>query len=504
MTHEEAEARADTLRRLAELLDKEIYEQTKASEELASLAEALPPAVALEALRNVLRAWHPAWKETEPVGAAFLRLPGALDALLPILVEWRDGPNSGIYSERALVAWGARQDPAQRARLCDDAIGWLRAHWPPAPEGERSYDDHTRLQPYRVLATLAASLWTGERDLRALVAEAIDTEDSPRATALQEVLFEILKRGDLDFGPIRERIVEARLADHPDGWSRMWQEIDRIVAALPNAELRPIAERAAASEHDDVATWGWELLADRLHDPSRDGPIERLHERLLDDPRTRELVLKSRELGGVLFGALRRRLRAGELDFALARKAFQAIEECFGGTTGMMGWLSDAFRHREREYKAPPPGLLPEYAGPPTEEEWVIFRRLRDASLLAAAGPDEADQAVHDAVEILPRGPWDPADRPLLDRLIADFRADPDESGARVHLAYVLAAKPSLDSLALLDEVLAKEEKGSFLRKCRQVCAVALGVPGARSVQAADSDEDDGWGDEDEDEEDED
>ena len=504
LSAEAAPAFMEPIRRIAELCDASIFKWKESGPELALLVEKIPSGPALEVSRNVLASWGPFRGKGGPLGPLFLRLPGAVRALPTIIDAWREGSSRASGAEDAVLGWAEALDANERARICDETIDLLRGLKLEEEDGVAQ----TWCEPCQTLVKIAGVLWAPDRDLAPLLAELAGTE--ARHPALSSLLEAVLDREDIDLRSIRDQLIEAKFSDGRGRWAILGYRLDEAIERLPVAELRTVAERAAASEEAGLATWGWELLAGRLHDPARDGPREVLLGRLMEDPKTRPLVLRSEALRRSAFESLRRRLADGSADYDVAVAALLAISDFFDGVVGVLGSRRERLPGAE---VSPPDGIAPALSGPPTAAEWQTYRRLRDAAL-PPADADLADhRPLHRALNLLPAGPWDAADRPLLDRLIAAWRAqsDADKKERLVFLlSRILSAKPSFDAPALFDELMQTEGTDHDLRRCRRAALRALGIPlespgGADGDDEDDEDdEDDGWGDDEEDEKDDD
>ena len=485
----EAEACAGPLRRLSELLDGSIQAQMEAAGEILEFAGALPPPLARELLRNLVCLWRNHDVDRTGIGAMLFRLPDPVDSIVEVATA-RCTSREILHIEDYMGGWLSGLPARTRNAIVDGLLDRLRALPPGKPPEE---EDYVR-DPMERIARIIGAIWPKRRDPTPLALEIVESEREP-PQRLREALECVMRRDDLQPNRLLIRLAEAKLAGYPGGWRRLGVHLDFHVTRLPDRTLRRFAERAARDPDPNLSAWGWELLADRLHDPARDEPKDQLLVRLFEDPRTRPAVIGTPEQRKRMLVPLRRLLRAGTVDFKTARSAIWAIAERFGGAVSPLSWIHVRSRSRwaairEEEPETDHGADLPEdFRGPPTADEWAAYRGARTA--LAEIDPP----AILDSVPAYPPGPWDEADRPVLDLAIAEYRAG--KTGAAIDLAYLLASKPSPDAPALLDELVAANLDDSIYRDCRFAARKLLGLPLEAEADEPEPPADDGWGDED-------
>ena len=485
MSEEQGLACKDAIERLAVLLAEPPHKQANASEEIAACARQLPAPLALEVVGRCILALPAGWVKDSALGPCLLQSPGRLAILETILLEWMRTTSGMVFATVTVAAWGAACSQEVREGLRVELLSFLKT--PPHYELSGLAEYHSPIKSY---CALLVAVWPPELDASPLIDLLVgdsDSENVPSRLPVSELL------GDkLTYPSALERIADARVAGYPGRWERVAHSCTAILLRLQNAELRPIADRAALSEDKKTTIWAWELLLNRLLDPERDGTRQEVLAKLCADPAHLAVVRSSSELTLMALGVLRPMLSSGQLDFKTASLLLNRIDDCWGGVIGPMSWsvISSRLRHPRSPV---PDGLPSQWQGPPTQDEWAILRRLRDAAL-AAAEPE----AHSTALNTLPAGPWAPEDQPLLDELLRGWEQRLPH--AEIELAYILASKPSPDAPEILLRIIDASDRDdrSLLRRCWRASRRALGLaiekPDA-TAGGADESEDDDWGD---------
>jgi hypothetical protein len=205
--------------------------------------------------------------------------------------------------------------------------------------------------------------------------------------------------------------------------------------------------------------------------------------RFFAEPRFRRVLVGRDDLAAHALPLLRQELRAGKLAWPEAEVAMRIIEHLYGGIAD-----SGYFRRRARtpaeaeaqlrrqraEFR---PFLGPKaLQGPPTDEEWRLYRAARGQHALRGYDVWRV------ALEILPEGPWAPDDRALLEHALEVAR-NVDRAVA-LPIAIALAAKPSEPDLPLFDELLRLTGDDAHIRRCRRLARERLGLGAATDAQA--------------------
>jgi hypothetical protein len=399
---------------------------------IAELAKQLPAGVAADAAEHALI-------------LASMSAGDALGSLGQIALAGRGGDAA---AERILARWAAAGDhywlaaglgkgvkalpPARRASLCKKlATGELAAESLAIAEGG---------------ARVAAEGWPPNVDLAPVIdrIEALAEEHAEAPddgwTRVVLAFSSAFDAANAQKGKTLARVVEAFFASGTRPWNVLERTLgDHLGKKLAPAALRPLAERAAASDRVSTMRWGLELLALTL--APKDKPVIDSLRVFCADPRLRRGVAVSRPLSQQCLPLLRAALREGGLDGDTAVHVMETIHSFY---RGLIPWPYEPIVLEADMEKLDPLLGPPELRGPPTDEEWAALRVARDAPPPHGAGD------IRSSVRVLPPGPWDPADRAFVRRAIDAVR-DGDDGAFLV--AHAVAAKPDAEALRMFDEI---------------------------------------------------
>jgi hypothetical protein len=515
LTPEEAVAHKETLVALSVLLDQPRILLRKADDALAALLDKLPDPLAVEAARILLSGGDRYDTRLPAVGAVMASRPGGEEALVALCQVWAKG-RDGRGDEYAQLILGVA--PERREALCVALARWAASQ---PQRARRKMDSAPALA-----AGIAGKAFPPSGDLRPILELLLASDEEEGIT--RDLDWVVVGLNDafevpgVDPAPIADELIAARLAGHTGQWRALRSKCDDLLLRLPPAQLRAAAEATihADGPHAEVTqAWGLERLLVEAHDPSRDPePIEQAR-RFLGDPRLRKAMLSGWEVKFTAVVPLREALRAGELDFVEAAFAVAVIHDLWGGRVS--GSIPKSpklaaqaaqfgFRDHETDQRAARVARFAAFFGPEalrgpvTEDEWAALRRAR------ALHTTWDHKAFSTALTALPRGPWHPEDRALLDRAMAARAGGLEIEYA---IATALAAKPQADDLRLFHELarLSDPDSRSLLRSCYVVAREIVGPlgpehPAAEEEAAArewmDEEEDDADDDDDDDDDD--
>lgn len=168
-------------------------------------------------------------------------------------------------------------------------------------------------------------------------------------------------------------------------------------------------QRGMTSQSDKVRALALEQLA-TLPPDSKHGSITRFW----SEPALRDAITSNRRLCEAFVPFLRRQLRAQALDLSEATATLAAVARLWEGAVGPHVHV-DIDRAARLEELAPWHDGASEL-GPPTEDEWAIWRALRQQKL-------EAGQVtpIH-VLALRPPGPLQAVDRAVVDELMRRWR----------------------------------------------------------------------------------
>lgn len=250
------------------------------------------------------------------------------------------------------------------------------------------------------------------------------------------------------------------------------------VAKLDPESRHAFVVRGLASDNDDLRALALRQLAELPPDPGQD-----TFARYWAEPVLRRAILSDDGLCEIFCPHLRRELRAQALGLHEAATILDTIGRLWGGVTRAQVKVNE-----DRAASLERAAAWHQHAtelGPPTEQEWAIWRALRRQAI-----DEEPEVSATSLLLVRPAGPMDPDDREIIDWLMARWRrarATASESGelrddrnllndtlklyfalSRVEEAHVLAAFEELLAATdrLLDDVLVEmiEEQVQKLR----------------------------------------
>ncbi|MBI5497300.1 MAG: hypothetical protein HY904_19960 [Deltaproteobacteria bacterium] len=458
------------LERISTLLDELDHASEKGAGELAALIAQLPEELALEVGARALdrETFHSA--ALRPVAVWLLAQPRGVDAVRPLFQRWTS-LERGFRAEHFFGTVAALMALTDRQRVAL-ALFQKAAALPPAQQEDESTG--------AIMAAVAGRLWLPTADVTPLLDLCLANEDLNRHdNRVGSTLHRVLYASKADLSAWYPRLVQARL----DGYPGAFQGVSSIVHAwledAPAAVLRPAAEQAVLKDDSTVAAWGVKHLLGRAHDPARDPPRAELAARFLAHPRTRLCVLEDPELCLLVTPVLRRQLREGSLDFTAARAAIRAIDDLWGGAAPMaitdLPDPSEAAK-REAKHRRELRGLLGPRTlhGPVREDEWAQFRAARRDVV------PRSFQQWRELVDTLPKGPWHPEDRALLQRLMETVRKE-DRSLA-MDAAVVLCFKFLPEDLPLMEELVSicEEDDRDWMQGELRLFREGAGIPHPR------------------------
>ncbi len=450
----EIENAGPALRDVSDLLDAPSWELYGAeSDTLPKLLHALrelPPALALEALEITSRPAHAyAIVKLVPILGEALRWEGGVDTYMRLLTHWASH-TEGLSVRDATVAIAmaspspvrlevfrrcvalAISDPRDDSRPWYDTAGWLAA-------------------------TVAGHVWPAEAPVTELL-EAIfkvgEGEERGFPSRQMELVNALLLPG-VDCTEIYPKLFRARLDGYPGEWRPIGYRIDHLLARAPKSVVRPFAEECLRADSDATKTWGLEQLLGPAFDRKLDGSPRARVATLLAEPSLRRRILDSWGLTAKALPELRALLVADQLSYRDAGAVVESIARLFGGVAESVDVDDDRADHalaaRTTEQKNAGVFLAsPSKRIPPSEAEWAALDRARTADVSTAI-----DERVRVFAHTLRPGAWTTSERMDLVTYMEHFREGACDASVGLHLAHALCAKPTLEHLALVDEVLA-------------------------------------------------
>jgi hypothetical protein len=437
---------APAIEAISKLLDSRSYEISRHHEELVGNLEKLPDPLLIEVAENVLAGSERWWYPRPELGTLMLSRPGSEEALIRLFQHW--GENAYFLGEQALSMF--TRLPVER--LHEICTTFLRR--------VATASDKERKEQSGLAATLArvvGQVWPKDVDLGPVldVLLSLPVEEGHSLDWVSSGLDDVFER-EVKATSVLDRVMDACVEEFPGSWDKLRYGLLKMLGRLPPQELRALVERILARPTGKMTQWAIEQLLGKAYDPERDPPVPEFLRQLYEDPRYRQCMRDSYELQPKLCPLLRLELRAGSLDFRQARTAISVLTRVYGGAE-RQDWMSLRYdREKEEEERrlklreALAEFLGPEaLQGPPTDEEWDLYRAARDEQGQA----ERSDWLL--SLSLMPKGPWHPADRALFEAAVAEWRAGDDSVG--YPLSLILTAKPTLEHLPLFDELIARE-----------------------------------------------
>lgn len=494
----EAQRAAPALGRLKKLAEQRWFQVRKDEDkELTAIVRALPDVLAVELAESHLK--RPRIRfASGAVAAEMLKRPGAVEAFTRVITHQVERNEAHAYDLDTLVESAAKGVPDQQRIHVALALARIACK---APWHERS-DHDADLVPW---ARVAGKLWPPRADptpMIDLILGMEQPEEEPEPGTVDWVangLSDNLKPTAKVLAPLFPRLFEAQLAGARGPWRPLRSDLRTWLDLAPVKMLREAALKGVRSDDPDVCQWALEQLLGRAHRPREDGqPLETV-ERFWSMPRTRAAMLDHHALRWKSVVPLRRALREGTLDLEGAAAALSAIDHVYGG---MAHGVAFGVREPERaeaergEHRKELKAYLGPRAlhGPITDEEWRIYRSLRDAAMRAGTVTTWRNVLTH--FPVVPEGPWDPSDFAVIEHALAAPKKEP------MCIAMALCINARVEHFPLWERLLAETpdpDDRRWVRGARKHVHEALGIePPARTAaqEQDDEDEDDGWDDE--------
>lgn len=437
---------APAIEAVSRILDNRSYEISRQHDELVEHLKKLPDTLLIEVAENVLAGSERWWYPRPELGTLMLSRPGSEEALVRLFQHW--GENAYFLGDQALGMF-ARLPVERLHEICTLFLRRV------ATASDKERKEQSGLAA--TLARVVGQVWPKDVDLGPVldVLLSLPVEEGHSLDWVSSGLDDVFER-EVKATSVLPRVMDACVEEFPGPWEKLRYGLLKMFGRLPPSELRALVERILARPPGKTTPWALEQLLGKAYDPERDPPGPEFVRQLYEDPRYRQGMRDSYELQTKLCPLLRAELRAGGLDFRQARTAISVITRIYGGAE-RQDWMSLRYdRDKEEEERrlklreSLAEFLGPEaLQGPPTEEDWDLYRAARDAP----GHPDRTDWLL--SLSLMPKGPWHPADRALLEAAVAEWRAGDD--GVGYPLSLVLTAKPILEYLPLFDELIARE-----------------------------------------------
>lgn len=449
---DEVEKAGPALREVSELLDAPVWElygtKTTALGKLQRALRNLPPALALETLEMTAKPAQ-AYVVTKlvPILGESVQWPGGLDTYMALLRHWGDSAE-GLSTCNSLVAIALSCPSDVRLELFRRCVALSKSD--PLDESRSRYHTASWLA-----ASVAGHIWPAEGPVTELLETILDAgrNDEPGDPSRQTELVSALFMAGVDCTEIYPRLFAARLEGYPAEWRGIGYRIDELLARAPTTRVRTFAEECLRAESEVTVAWGLEQLLGPAYDRKLDGSPKARVATFLASPVLRRRILASWDLTAKALPELRTMLTADELSYLEAGMVMESIARFFGGVAESIDIEDDfvprALAWRQRVQKSAGVFLGPPSKRiPPTEAEWAAFERSR-----LADESGEIDERIRVFAHTLRPGPWTSRERVDLTAYMEHFRNDDCGASVGLHLAHALCAKPTLEHLALIDEV---------------------------------------------------
>jgi hypothetical protein len=451
---EEVEKAGPALREVSDLLDASSWELygTEAAG-LAKLARSLrdlPPALALEALEIASKpAQAYAIVKLVPLLGEALLWEGGIDTYMRLLTHWASH-TEGLSVRDATIAIAMTAPAPVRHEIFRRCVALAISD--PRDDSRPWYDT-----PGWLAATVAGHVWPAEAPVTELL-EAIfrvgEGEERAYPSRQMELVNALLLPG-VDCSEIHPKLFRARIEGYPAEWRTIGYRIDHVLASAPKSVVRPIAEECLHADSDTTKTWGLEQLLGPAFDRKLDGSPRAKVASLLANPSLRRRILESWGLTAKALPELRALLVSDQLSYRDAGAVVECIARLFGGVAESVDVDDDraerVLASRATEQKNAGIFLAsPSKRTPPTEAEWAALDRARSRDVST-----EIDERVRVFAHTLRPGAWTASERSDLVTFMEHFREGNCDASVGLHLAHALCAKPTLEHLGLVDEVLA-------------------------------------------------
>jgi hypothetical protein len=438
-----------TLMGIAEWMDLATYARKGREHVLVEHVCKLPDALALEVAEQFLSSWTERYAEQAAEIARHVAARERGTELVWRLVEAASaGEDHRITAAHSIERLFQDADADLRERVGRELLA-------------RAAATTGSLEARVTAARIVASLWPDECDptpvLDAFVA--LPKGDPASDDFRRMYLGQCLERETLDLGPVTDRLVEAFKDGCPGPYARLRGVVERAVGSLDPAIQRRLASEALAGDDEQRRTWALCRLCGPLYDEAIDGERWEFAGKLMSDERNRALLVKA-ETRQRLVPLLREQLVADLLTLEEASMTMLAIGEIHGGVKDVRGYFAKPEDAAERRRKAreAQADWIEAGQGPPTAAEWAAFRRLSRRAIEDDASNPET------LLVCIPEGPWQAADRELLDALVRRFDAARDEKAIGSlawRIGSVMLGNPIEEDLPRLVSVAERDRRAS-------------------------------------------
>ena len=470
------------LRQVSALRDLPSYELFKKGstklQELETHLAALPDAIAVEAIELMCRGCD--GFELGQMSGLIVRMAnatGGAEAVMALVAVWGPSHLGGLAGDTLSKALrgASREARLAIARSCIECAS------------SSSVKDRGFRTTALMAASLAGELWPVEEDisfvLDALLSDALYSGGKSTDYVRSQVA-DALRLEGVDPTPVKERLIEARLAGYPGAWRDIGSKADALLERLPAPALREVAERALDAEANATVTWALEQLLGPAYDANRDGTREDRVRAFLDHPRTRALVVANADLTDRALGVLRSMLAGDQLTYPEVVATFSSIDRLYGGLASRPREDDEREAARLETQQREAREAVADFfnpdrpSGPPSEQEWEALSRARE-------NHHESDPRVRVSQwsNTLRVGPWTPYEQAELETYLALCRnveggGDTSDKLVVLNVATAVASKPTIELAPILDELIALAPKGArpYLRMIRADVRKFLGL----------------------------
>lgn len=416
--------------RYIELLDDHRNEH---ADEILSLVRQMPPRAKAGACLQLLRHWG--WRlQIGPVLGELLSVEGGARMICDF-VKSQEHEFLGFEVSEGLRNLPSTTTSEQRAAVAREAMSRLRdASW-------KDIDDVQGLpSTYAHMITLT---WPEDLDptpVLDFLRERADPDAQEPAPGLGywDSMVKRLKPRWLPL--LKEHFKQALAGDFVGRFSILGPSLESVADQFPEAERHQMAlDVLDRKDAKGAVEWAVKTLAAIAP--------EEVDQRL-DDPRVRKHAFSLKAPGPFIRG--RRELRAGTLTPSEVGTIANHVGEIFGGQVNLLARLRDGLPGlgdpsvKNAPLREAIVAAAPDLAGPLTEEEWALIRRLR-----AELSPSQVDEAGLEFV--IPEGPWHPDDLAWLEKLVNEIVPSKPQF---IYFAAVLCAQhPCPEVLPLLEKL---------------------------------------------------
>lgn len=426
------------LRTVALFADREPARQRDMLPELALALPRLPTPILFELVRRLV-----AFDWVAPGYALMLtelvRRPDGVPVLWDMLVARIDRPHEWTHHYLILAQLCGELAPDTLEPLCRGLVSCLVER----RKGPRAED------MARIVEGVLRERWPASLPGVLLLDAYQALADTPELVA---ILRPLLSHARVDLRSELPRLLALAEGDEDE----ILRALSSTAARLDPEPRHAFVVRGLASQRDGIRALALTLLATLPLDPAK-GSGQDAFTRYWAEPALRRAITSEERLCEAFCPYLRRQLRAGALDMSQASDTLRAVGRLWGGLSGdEHGEEARAARlERAAEWHRGAGEV-----GPPTEEEWEAWRRLR-RQVIESKPKVQAPSLLL----VRPAGALHPEDRAVIDWIMERWRrawvgvADPtDLRGAHfyetlgVHFGLGGIEEPYV--LACLEEVL--------------------------------------------------